>query len=244
MLQYPLFFTEDGAMATALITGSNRGLGLEFVRQFVAVGCDVIATCRNPDDATKLRAEANAAPGKIEIYRLDAANRGSIDQFAAQLRGRPIDYLVCNAGISGNKTGAANELDEAQWIDVFRTNVMGPTFLAGALVENVAASERRVMAFVSTRQAIIRDNVKGRYYMYRSSKTALNACIKNLSIDNADKGIACIAFHPGFVRTDMGGPGGAIDAETSVNGLMKLFLGSDKSYNGKFFEYTGIELNW
>ena len=161
-----------------------------------------------------------------------------------RLRGRAIDYLISNAAISGNKTGFATELDEAQWIEVFRTNTMGPTYLAGAFADSVAASERRVMAFVSTRQAIIKDNVKGRYYMYRSSKTALNACIKNLSIDYADKGVACIAFHPGFVRTDMGGPGGAIDAVTSVTGLMKILLSVDSADNGKFYEYTGIDLPW
>ena len=231
-------------MTTALITGSGRGLGLEFVRQFVAAGCHVIATCRNPEAATKLHAEAEAAPGKIEIHRLDAASQESIRHLAKQLKGRPIDFLVSNAAISGNKTGAANELDEKTWIDVFRANVMGPTFLAGEFADNVAASERRVMAFISTRQAIIKDNVRGRYYMYRSSKTALNACVKNLAIDYGPRGIACIAFHPGFVRTDMGGPNGAIDAPTSVTGLMKLLEAARPEHNGRFFEYTGIELDW
>ena len=231
-------------MTTAFITGASRGLGLEFVRQFARAGCSVVATCRNPDAAAKLRAEAHAAAGKIEIHALDAASRASINRLAAQFKGRPIDYLICNAAISGNKTGAADELDEAQWIEVFRTNVMGPTFLAGAFADCVAASERRVMAFISTRQAIIRDNVRGRYYMYRSSKTALNACVKNLSIDYADKGVACMAFHPGFVRTDMGGPAGLIDADASVSGLMKLLLGAGPGHNGRFFEFTGIELNW
>ena len=231
-------------MATALITGANRGLGLEFTRQFVGAKCHVIATCRTPDKADKLQAEAQSAPGRIEIQQLDAASRDSIVQLADKLKGRPIDYLISNAAISGNKFGPVNELDEATWIEVFRTNTMGPTYLAGAFADNVAASERRIMAFMSTRQAIIKDNVKGRYYMYRSSKTALNACIKNLAIDYGEKGIACLAFHPGFVRTDMGGPGGAIDADASVTGLMKLLLSAGPGHNGRFFEYTGIELNW
>jgi NAD(P)-dependent dehydrogenase (short-subunit alcohol dehydrogenase family) len=231
-------------MTTALITGSSRGLGLEFVRQFATAGCHVIATCRNPESATKLRAEAEAAPSQIEIHRLDAASQESIRELARQMKGRPIDFLVSNAAISGNKTGAANELDEQTWIEVFRANTMGPTFLAGEFADCVAASERRVMAFISTRQAIIKDNVRGRYYMYRSSKTALNACVKNLAIDYGPRGIACMAFHPGFVRTDMGGPNGAIDAPTSVTGLMKLLQAARPEHNGRFFEYTGIELDW
>ena len=231
-------------MTTALITGSGRGLGLEFVRQFAAAGCDVIATCREPNNAAKLHAEAEASLGRIEIHRLDAARRDSIKELAAQLKGRPIDYLVSNAAISGNKTGAAHELDESIWMDVFRANVMGPTFLAAEFADNVAVSERRIMAFISTRQAIIKDNVRGRYYMYRSSKTALNACVKNLAIDYGPRGVACMAFHPGFVRTDMGGPNGAIDAPTSVTGLMKLLQAAQPDHNGRFFEYTGIELHW
>ena len=129
-------------------------------------------------------------------------------------------------------------------MDVFRANVMGPTFLAGEFADNVAASERRVMAFISTRQAIIKDNVRGRYYMYRSSKTALNACIKNLAIDYGPRGVACMAFHPGFVRHRHGRPNGAIDAPTSVTGLMKLLQAAQPDHNGRFFEYTGIELHW
>ena len=231
-------------MTTALITGANRGLGLEFTRQFLAAGSNIIATCRNPGEAAKLKELAGTAPGKIDIHQCDAASRDSIFQLAEKLKGRPVDYLISNAAISGNKTGAATELDEKVWLDVFRTNTMGPTYLAGAFADAVAVSERRIMAFISTRQAIIKDNVRGRYYMYRSSKTALNACIKNLAIDYADKGIACIAFHPGFVRTDMGGPGGAIEADTSVTGLMKILLSAGPTQNGMFYEYTGIELPW
>jgi len=230
-------------MTTALITGSNRGLGFEFVRQFAAAGCDVIATCRNPDAAEKLHAEAKAT-GRIEVRRLDAASKNDIMRLAGELKGRPIDYLISNAAISMNKQGAATELDEQEWIDIFRTNTMGPTYLAGALADNVAASERKVMGFVSTRQAIIKDNVRGRYYMYRSSKAALNACIKNLAIDYGGRGVICLAFHPGFVRTDMGGPGGAIDADESVRGLIKLLTGAGPKHNGAFYEYTGIELPW
>jgi len=231
-------------MTTALITGSNRGLGLEFARQFIAARCNVIATCRKPNEATKLRELSDASPGKIEIHRLDAASFDSIRQLAAEMNGRPIDYLISNAAISGNKTAPANELSETLWMDVLRANVMGPTFLAGQLADCVAASERRIMAFMTTRQAIIKDNVRGRYYMYRSSKTALNACIKNLAIDYGPRGVACIGYHPGFVQTDMGGPNGAIDARTSVTGLMRLLQTARPEHNGRFFEYTGIELDW
>lgn len=231
-------------MPTALVTGANRGLGLEFVRQFVRNGCHVIATCRNPDEADALQSEAKNSGGKIEVHQLDASDRNAILALAKKLAGRPIDYLVANAAISPNKQAPISDIDEAQWLEVFRTNTLGPAYLASAFAPLIAASERKVLAFISTRMTALKENTAGSYYMYRSSKGALNQVIRNLSIELAGQGVTVLALHPGFVRTDMGGPRGAIDAPESVAGMMSLLTKADQSKNGRFFDYKSEELNW
>lgn len=229
-------------METALITGANRGLGLEFARQFAGSGHRVIATCRNPQAATELRALAESA-GNVEIHALDTSRKQDIFSLAARLQ-CSIDHLVANAAISPNKMAALAEIDEKEWLDVFRTNTLGPAYLAAAFAPAVTASERRVMAFVSTRMTVLNENVAGGYYMYRSSKGALNQVIRNLSIELGPKGVAVMALHPGFVRTDMGGARGAIDAEESVSGLMKVLLAAGPADNGCFRDWTGQDIGW
>lgn len=231
-------------MTTALITGANRGLGLEFVRQFARDGVKVIATCRKPAAASELAAAAVEISGNIEIRELDAASRSAIEALARQLAGRPIDYLVANAAISPKKQAPIGEIGEAEWLDVFRTNTLGPAYLANAFAESVAASERRVIAFISTRMTVLKENTAGSYYMYRSSKGALNQVARNLALEYAQRGITVVALHPGFVRTDMGGPRGSIDAAESVAGLKNLLFAARGEESGRFFDYTRQELNW
>ena len=231
-------------MPTALITGASRGIGLELTVQLARAGCAVIATCRQPETATALVAAARALPRQIEVHPLDAGDRAVIEALAKRLAGRPIDYLVANAAISPNKKAALGDVDEAEWLEVFRTNAIGPAYLANAFVDAVAASERKVMAFVSTRMTVLRENRAGSYYMYRSSKGALNQVVRNLSLDYGPRGVTVIALHPGFVRTDMGGPSAAIDAERSVTGLVDVIAGATPAANGRFFDHTGVELNW
>lgn len=231
-------------MPTALITGSSRGLGLEFVRQFAGAGCDVIATCKTPAAATALQQEAAASGGKITVHQLDAANRTAIFDLAKRLEGRPIDYLVANAAISPNKRIPLAEVDEAEWLEVFRTNTLGPSYLAAAFAPAVAASGRRVMAFISTRMTVLPENVAGSYYMYRSSKGALNQVIRNLSIELGPQGVSVVALHPGFVRTDMGGERAAIEPAASVAGLLKVLFHADATSNGRLYDWNGQHVNW
>lgn len=231
-------------MPTALITGANRGLGLEFARQFAAAGCDVIATCRTPEKAEELNALAASADGKIEIDALDASDRAAIKALAAKLSPRSIDYLIANAAISPNKQAALADIDETEWLDVLRTNTLGPAYLAAAFADAVAASEKRVMAFISTRMTVLKENTSGSYYMYRSSKGALNQVIRNLSLELGPRGVAVIALHPGFVRTDMGGPRGAIDAPESVSGLLATLMKATAADNGRFVDHKGQDINW
>jgi NAD(P)-dependent dehydrogenase (short-subunit alcohol dehydrogenase family) len=238
-------------MPTALVTGSNRGIGFEFVRQLAEQGWNVLATCRDPASADRLNAVAAKTVGKIEILPLDVASQASIKQLAATLNRRPIDLLVCNAGISGPKQSTVSgkegeriqDLDDDVWFEVFRTNLLGPVRVAGFLADNVAGSERKLIGFISTRMANIEENRDGAFYMYRASKGALNTAVKNLSIELGRRGVVCVALHPGWVRTDFA-PNGPVEAATSVDGLLKVMLTAGAGENGRFIAYNGDKVPW
>jgi NAD(P)-dependent dehydrogenase (short-subunit alcohol dehydrogenase family) len=231
-------------MTTALITGANRGLGLEFVRQFLDAGVRVIATCREPAKADALQELARANPQKVHVCPLDASNQDAIRDLKAQLGATPIDYLIANAGMSPNKKAPLAAIDKAEWLQVFLTNTIGPAYLAAAFEPSVAASARKIIAFVSTRMTLIPENTAGSYYMYRSSKGALNQVIHNLALDHKADGVTVLALHPGFVRTDMGGPSATVGVQESVAGLVRVLTNATHADNGKFFDFRGHVLTW
>jgi NAD(P)-dependent dehydrogenase (short-subunit alcohol dehydrogenase family) len=238
-------------MPTALVTGSNRGIGFEFVQQLGKQDWTVLATCRDPASADKLNGLAASSGGKIDIVPLDGASLSSIKQNGAKLKGRAIDLLVCNAGISGPKppllSGKEGEriqdFEDDVWFEVFRTNLLGPIRVAGFLADNVAASERKLIGFISTRMANIEENKDGAFYMYRASKSALNTAIKNVSIELGKRGVICVALHPGWVRTDFA-PSGPVEASISVGGLLTVMLTASAGENGRFIAYTGEKVPW
>lgn len=227
-------------MPTVLITGASRGIGREFARQYAAEGWRVIATCRDP------------AAGDLdgEVHRLDVTDAASVAALRDAMSGEAIDLLINNAGIYGPRDSTLGRIDYDAWEKVLRTNVLAPIRVAEALADAVARSARRRMAFVSSRMGSIADNdprrgyAAGGEYIYRSSKTALNMAVKSLSIDPAGKGITCLLFHPGWVRTDMGGPSATIDAKTSVAGMRAVIEGATAADNGRFFNYDGTEIAW
>ncbi|MFD1610345.1 SDR family oxidoreductase [Sphingomonas tabacisoli] len=219
-------------MPTVLITGANRGIGLEFARQYTADGWDVIATARRPDDAGELQ---QLGP---DVLPLDAANPASIGALAKRLAGRPIDVLIANAGVY------PQGLDADEWSKAFATNCIGPTLLARALLPNVAASGERKMVATSSRMGSIADNDSGGAIAYRSSKAALNAAWHGLAIEFRGDGVTMAVLHPGWVQTDMGGADASIAPETSVSGLRRVIAGLSLSESGGFFAYDGEELPW
>ena len=240
-------------MSTALITGANRGLGLEFVRRLSLMGWRVLATCRSPDQAEALRRLASASRQAVEVHALDTGDQKSIGALSAAVGDRQaIDLLVCNAGVSQLRqaliTGTAGQriqdADDALWFEVYRTNAIGPLRVAAAFAERVAASERRLMAFISTRMSVAGQNNSGAYYMYRSSKAALNVIVKNLSIELAPRGVTCIALHPGWVRTDMGGHNADVSPEESVTGMLKILLDAKLPKKAQFLDYRGESVPW
>jgi len=151
-------------MATAVITGANRGLGLEMAKQYAAAGWDVIATAREPEQAEELN-----AIDKVSVLPLDAAEDASIEKFAEQLGDRPVDLFINNAGIYG-----PSELDREQWLDLFNVNVVGPVKLATALKDNVAKSQTKKMVVISSQVGSIAENDSGSMMYYRTSKAAVN----------------------------------------------------------------------
>ena len=238
-------------MPTALITGSSRGIGVEFVKQLADQGWNVIATCRNPGSAEKLSGIAAKSGGRVEVMSLDVADQNSIKALAETLKGRPIDLLMCNAGISGPKPPVVagtygeriQDYDDNTWFEVLRTNLLGPVRIAGHLADNVAAGEHKLIAFVTTRMANIEENKDGAFYMYRASKGALNTAIKNLSLELGKRGVTCVGLHPGWVRTDFS-PKGNVETPDSVSGMLKVMLNATPADNGRFITYTGDRVSW
>jgi NAD(P)-dependent dehydrogenase (short-subunit alcohol dehydrogenase family) len=227
-------------MPTVLITGANRGIGFALARQYAGAGWRVHAACREPVAADAL----NGLAGDVRLHRLDVAMPNQVHDLAKALAGEPIDVLINNAGISANAKTSIGDMDYGLWEHMLRVNVFGPMRVAEALVANVAASQRRVMLFLSSRAGSITDNLTGGRYLYRTSKAALNMVVKSLAIDLIPQRITCVAVHPGWVQTDMGTAAAPIAVETSVTALRALIERLEPHHNGHFVNYDGQELRW
>lgn len=215
-------------MPTVLITGASRGLGRELARQYAADGWRVIATARKP---------------AADQMKLDVAEPGQARDLAAQLKGAPIDVLFCNAGIIGKRGAALGSFDYADWEQVLRVNLLGVAAVIEALVDNVATSERKTIAVMSSRLGSI-ELTGGSTLPYSTSKAALNLLAKGLSATLASRGIIVVAMSPGWVSTDMGGAGAPVAPEASVRGLRKVLAGLKREDSGKFFSHEGSSIPW
>jgi NAD(P)-dependent dehydrogenase (short-subunit alcohol dehydrogenase family) len=221
-------------LSTILITGAGRGLGLELVRQYAADGWRVIGTVRSAD--AKL-------PAGVDKRIADVTDWRAVHALAKALSGQPIDVLFCNAGISGKRGMALGSFDYESWQEVFRVNVLGAAAMAEALVDNVLASERKVIAMMSSRLGSITE-ASGVTLPYGTSKAALNMLVKGLAATLAPKGAIVVALSPGWARTDMGGAGAPLAPETSVSGLRKVIAGLRRQDSGKFLSYDGSPIPW
>lgn len=201
-------------MKTALITGANRGLGLEFARQLKAQDYYVIGCCRSPDKATELNQLAN------EVLQLDVTNDNEIQALLSSLNNRPIDLLVLNAGIIGETAVTLGNIKRDNFLNVLNVNCISVVKLSDALLDNIAASQDKNILVISSRIGSIADNQRGRTLAYRTSKGALNCAMRCFAIDAAPLGIHVMLIHPGWVKTHLGGPDALIDAKTSVAGML------------------------
>jgi len=221
-------------MATVVITGANRGLGLEMAKQYADHGWNVIGTARKPEDAEELR-----AIGKVTVMQLDAADDASVEGFAEQLGDQPVDLFINNAGIYG-----PSEFDRKDWLDLFNINVIGPVKLATELKDNVAKSADRKMVVLSSQVGSIAENDSGSMIYYRTSKAAVNQAWTCLAKQWQDEGLTLIMMHPGWVQTDMGGANADLTPEESVAGMRTVIDGLTHDQNGKFYDYSGREIPW
>ena len=219
-----------------MITGAGRGLGLELARQYAADGWRVIGTVR--DDAGAARLEAAGA----ETLVFDVSDF----QKAKSLKSRvdaPLDLLFCNAGIIGARGSALGSFDYPAWEEIMRVNVLGVAATIEALVDNVAASEKKVIAVMSSRLGSIAET-SGMTLPYGASKAALNLLARGLAGTLAPRGVTLVALSPGWVQTDMGGAGAPLVPETSVRGLRKVLAGLRQADSGRFFAHDGSAIPW
>lgn len=226
-------------MQTVLITGANRGLGLEFTRQYAQAGWNVIACCRNPQTATQLAGNSK----HMRIIQLDVQDHQKIDMLAIELKGVAIDILISNAGVYGERYGLG-AIDYQHWQTAMEVNVFSALKLAEIFAANLALSEQGMFIAISSLMGSMADNSSGGSYIYRSSKAALNAAMKSLSFDFRQHGIGVLIFHPGWVRTDMGGPHGLIDVDESISGMRQVIENFKLSQTGSFIKYDGTLLPW
>ncbi|MDX1571872.1 MAG: SDR family oxidoreductase [Xanthomonadales bacterium] len=223
-----------------VITGANRGIGLELVRQFAPRADRIVACCRNPEAADDLQALATRE-GNIVLQQLDVTNETQIEALRDRLDNEPVDLLINNAGVYGPR-GAATDKDA--WHAVLEVNAMAPLAVSRALLDSVAAGHHKIVASVTSKMGSIADNRSGGSYIYRTSKTALNQTMRSFSHDVADRGITVLLLHPGWVKTAMGGPNALIDVQTSVSGMKAIIDRAEPAMSGRFYDYDGSEIPW
>lgn len=227
-------------MATVLITGASRGLGLEFCKQYAAEGWEVLACCRHPEKADKLAGIKNA-----RLLSLDVTDFAQIGRLAKEIKDISIDVLINNAGIYGDSAGHGfGQLDYGAWTRTLAINAQAPVKMAEAFLPHLQRGRMKRLVSISSQMGSITDNVSGGSILYRTSKAALNAAMKSLSIDLKDLGIGVFILHPGWVKTDMGGPNALIDAELSVTGMRRVIADSTLRQSGSFLKYDGSILPW
>ena len=226
-----------------LITGTNRGIGLEFVKHYIKNNEKVIATCRNRNSAKDLL-ELENTTNNLSLVELDVSNPNSINNFTSKIAGLPIDTFISNAGVSGPKNIEFGNFDAKEWLDVFNINTIAPLIITQKILKNLRLGKDKKLVFISSKVGSIEDNTEGGMYIYRTSKTALNQVIKSLSIDLKGENFIVVALHPGWVQTDMGGPNALIDTKTSVRGMTEAIDNLTSKNSGKFYNYDGSAIPW
>ena len=225
-------------MSNILIIGANRGLGLEFAKQYSELGHHVFATTRDKSKSDQLVAIANTT-----VFELDLNKDKSIDSFIDEMSSIKIDILIHNSGIFRDEQ-LSEDLEIDAWMNEMRINAITPIILARKLKKNVLAGEDKKIIFISSQMGSIDDNYSGRFYFYRSSKSALNSAAKSLAIDWKDKNISVLMLHPGWVKTDMGGESAKLEIPDSIQHMIQVISDLNLETSGSFVNYEGNKLEW
>jgi|KBSMisStandDraft_5_1062788.scaffolds.fasta_scaffold105041_2 NAD(P)-dependent dehydrogenase (short-subunit alcohol dehydrogenase family) len=228
-------------MSTVLVTGANRGIGLEFVRQYASNGARVIACAREPGRAKELN--KLAANSDVQLHALDTSDFKACAALRKQLASEVIDIIINNAGYYGPKKQSADDMDFEGWAYTFAVNTMGPLALAQALHANLKRGREKKIVSISSGMASTEENGGGSL-AYRASKAALNNVMKSLSVDLRHDGIIAVVLDPGWVKTDMGGTNAPTPPEQSVSGMRKVIAGLTLADSGKFLRWNGGERAW
>lgn len=230
---------------TVLITGANRGLGLEMTQQYAQAGWTVIACCRNPDSASQLASLAHIFRERVFLRSLDVTDFNAIDRLSGELSAQPIDILINNAGVYGDgKSNGFGQMDYSLWHTVLAVNTLAPVKMAEAFLPQLQSGSRKLIVTLTSLMGSIADNRGGGSIMYRSSKAGLNAALKSLAIDLKPRGIGILILHPGWVKTDMGGANAPTLPQQSVAGLRQVIDGFRLEHSGQFLDFQGKELPW
>lgn len=229
---------------TILITGANRGIGLELASQYAADGWRVLACCRNPEEAKTLKSIREKVSERMSIHALDVLDYDRIQNLAEQLAGETIDILFNNAGTSGGDHQSFGDTDIAAWLQTLQVNTIAPLKIAEAFRKHVGQSRRRIIATMGSMMGSIAENSSGGRYIYRSSKAAVHMTGRSLAMDLRSEGIISVLLHPGWVSTDMGGKEAPVTPQESAAGLRRVLRDLQPDDSGRLFDYQGRELPW
>lgn len=229
-------------MKTVLITGANRGIGLEFVRQYAIDGWRVLACCR---DISALNDLVKQYDKQITVFALDVAKHDQIENLSRELSNESIDILINNAGIYPASRGdGLGQTDYEAWSRAFHVNTMAPLKMVETFISQITKSQLKTIITITSKMGSVADNRGGGSYVYRSSKAAVNMVMKSVAIDLASTGVISVLLHPGWVRTDMGGPNGLISTQQSVSGMRQVIGNLSADDSGAFYAFDGQVVPW
>ena len=212
-------------------------------KKYLEKNANVLCTTRDISGSKELLKCKERYPNNIEIFELDLLKENGAETLANQLNGTPIDILINNAGV-GSSSQHFEAVSSKPWLEVLKVNLIAPLIITQSLIENVKKSSAKKIYFLSSQLGSIGDNTSGGMYIYRSSKTGLNQVVKSLSVDLKPKGITVVSLHPGWVKTDMGGPNAPVSIDKSIEGMIKVIERTDINDTGRFLNYDGTELPW
>lgn len=228
----------------AIVTGGAQGFGFAITEKFLASGAKVLIWDideKEANDALKKLNNENCSYQKVDVN-----NFNDIEKTLKQIESShgKIDIFINNAGIIGDSNQHFKGVSSNSWLEVLKINLIAPLLITQSIIRNIEISNDKKIYFISSKVGSIDDNRGGGMYIYRSSKTALNQVVKSLSIDLKPLGISVISLHPGWVRTDMGGPNALISVDESINGMMSVISNTNIKNSGQFLNYDGSEIPW